>query len=599
MPGTSVIVGDESIIFADNMSFNGTERGGKMVANGQLWIGSTIAPHVRLGALASSDNSVLISLGSGTIDLKAGSTTPTLFTADSGTASPASNNINLFGGSNGIDTIAVGSTITFNFDVSEQPTIPTSFPTPSGTATPALNALTFANGSGISISGAGSTVTVAVNSATVGQTITGDTGGALSPTLGNWNILGQQAGTLAVMDTIGSISTINIEDRTWISSLVVDPSATIGLRGTFTTIQSAINAATAGQNIYIRPGTYTENLTLKTEVNLFGLASPGNILTGASVTTILGVHTYASAGGVSEVILENLLLKNNGAGIIIVDSSTTSSTVVLNRCTLYITDNAVAAFTGFGTVICNYCNANDDGTGFYFNSTTSLILRWNSCNFRGTNTVANTLSTGSVTMWHCLFSQPITTASTAALVLYNSTITQVATTAITHGGTSVASLISNCSITGNISIGAGAALPISNTTIKSTSGTPISGAGSLSFSNVSFPGTVNAISVTTQIPKVSTNDAVKVTTPGGYPYTTLPQDAVILVDTSSARTIAPLASPTTGQMHIIKDSVGSAAANNITITPSGKNIDGAASSTINLNYGSATIVYNGTEWSII
>ena len=92
---------------------------------------------------------------------------------------------------------------------------------------------------------------------------------------------------------------------------------------------------------------------------------------------------------------------------------------------------------------------------------------------------------------------------------------------------------------------------------------------------------------------------VKITTPGAYPYTTLTTDYVILVDTSSARTITPLAAPVTGTTYRIKDSVGSAAANNITITPSGKNIDGAASTTININYGSVDIVYNGTEWSIL
>ena len=38
----------------------------------------------------------------------------------------------------------------------------------------------------------------------VGNTITGDTGGALPPTAGNWNILGQQANTNPVMDTMCS-----------------------------------------------------------------------------------------------------------------------------------------------------------------------------------------------------------------------------------------------------------------------------------------------------------------------------------------------------------------------------------------------------------
>lgn len=92
---------------------------------------------------------------------------------------------------------------------------------------------------------------------------------------------------------------------------------------------------------------------------------------------------------------------------------------------------------------------------------------------------------------------------------------------------------------------------------------------------------------------------VKITTPGAYPYATLITDYLILVDTSSARTINPIASPVTGTTYRIKDNVGSAAANNITITPTGKNIDGAASFIINTNYGSVDIVYNGTEWSIL
>jgi hypothetical protein len=43
----------------------------------------------------------------------------TQITGDSGTATPSAGNINLLGGTNGIDTIASGSTVTFNFDPSE------------------------------------------------------------------------------------------------------------------------------------------------------------------------------------------------------------------------------------------------------------------------------------------------------------------------------------------------------------------------------------------------------------------------------------------------------------------------------------------------
>jgi len=91
---------------------------------------------------------------------------------------------------------------------------------------------------------------------------------------------------------------------------------------------------------------------------------------------------------------------------------------------------------------------------------------------------------------------------------------------------------------------------------------------------------------------------VKITTPGAYPYTTLTTDYVILVDSSVARTITPLAAPVTGTTYVIKDSAGTSGTNPITVTPSGKNIDGAASYVLSSNYGSICIVYNGTEWNI-
>jgi len=91
---------------------------------------------------------------------------------------------------------------------------------------------------------------------------------------------------------------------------------------------------------------------------------------------------------------------------------------------------------------------------------------------------------------------------------------------------------------------------------------------------------------------------LKITNPGAYPYTTLTTDYIILVDSSVLRSIVPLASPTTGTAYVIKDSVGTSGTNPITVTPSGKNIDGAASYVLSSNYGSINIVYNGTEWNI-
>lgn len=44
--GLSSVTGQETIYFCDNISFDGTPRGGRMVADFESWLGSTSAPHV-------------------------------------------------------------------------------------------------------------------------------------------------------------------------------------------------------------------------------------------------------------------------------------------------------------------------------------------------------------------------------------------------------------------------------------------------------------------------------------------------------------------------------------------------------------------------
>lgn len=124
---------------------------------------------------------------------------------------------------------------------------------------------------------------------------------------------------------------------------------------------------------------------------------------------------------------------------------------------------------------------------------------------------------------------------------------------------------------------------------------------------LSLPATITApgsLTTTTTLTattlfKASAGQQVSLTTPGAYPYTTLVTDYLVLVDSSVARTIVPMSAPATGQTYRIKDNAGTAAANNITVTPSGKNIDGAASYVLNTNYGAIDIVYNGTQWNVL
>ena len=74
----------------------------------------------------------------------------------------------------------------------------------SSAGSPAAGTLT--PGTGISITNASNSITIAVSGSVVGQTITGDSGGALSPTSGNWNIVG-----LSGSKTSGSGSTLTVK----------------------------------------------------------------------------------------------------------------------------------------------------------------------------------------------------------------------------------------------------------------------------------------------------------------------------------------------------------------------------------------------------
>lgn len=75
MSGSSNLSGDESILFTDNMSFDGTERGGKMTTDGQLFIGHTASTrannggHVVLGSITSPGGTITVGFSDPNITL--------------------------------------------------------------------------------------------------------------------------------------------------------------------------------------------------------------------------------------------------------------------------------------------------------------------------------------------------------------------------------------------------------------------------------------------------------------------------------------------------------------------------------------------------
>lgn len=85
-------------------------------------------------------------------------------------------------------------------------------------------AATLTAGTGITITNGSNSISIAANGSVVGQTITGDSGGALSPTAGNWNLLG--SGSITTSGA-GSTLTTQLTGLTNHSVLVGAGTATI------------------------------------------------------------------------------------------------------------------------------------------------------------------------------------------------------------------------------------------------------------------------------------------------------------------------------------------------------------------------------------
>lgn len=70
MPGFTSVTGGQSVMYADNVCFDGTTRSTLVTSDGQLLIGSSSSPHLQPGNLTSTGATIAITNGPGTINLE-------------------------------------------------------------------------------------------------------------------------------------------------------------------------------------------------------------------------------------------------------------------------------------------------------------------------------------------------------------------------------------------------------------------------------------------------------------------------------------------------------------------------------------------------
>ncbi len=432
-----------------------------------------------------------------------------------------------------------------------------------------------------------------------GVTLTADDTNSLTGTA--FNLFGQKASTTPVMDTLVAGGNFLFENRNWETQYVVSGSTTAGVRGTFSTIQSAINqAVTDGaavsnyKRIYIRFGIYAENLTIPPGIILTGEVLPaptGGATTPFQSTSINGNHVYTGANTCS---FEDLNFVTTTGAIFSPSGSPTAFQCYTRNCFFAALDGTSNTFdtTGVATsyISCYECSFAGGTAQVMIKMPAGGSLKLVDCAFSqaGAITTSSTTITmincvgmgnlictnASVNIVGCIFTSAsgnYNISGTAAGNIIGCLFSGAGTAAIQN---TVTAVLQSCGTTPGVGL---------NTPVLFETGTvykqPLSNQGNL------VQGTINNASIVT--PYTITNSSyfngINATVNG----------AQVLVNTGGGGFCE-------GQIIIIKDTTGNAATNNIIITSTtGILIDGATSITINKNYGSFVLRFNGTNFNVV
>lgn len=276
-----------------------------------------------------------------------------------------------------------------------------------------------------------------------------------------------------------------------VAKWVVSADAT---QGTHTTISGALSSASAGDTVYVRTGTYTENITLKNGVNICGLSSGG----GSGQRTVI-VGKLIDNGASVNCTINNIALQTNSDNILVL---TGGGTVVLEE--VYINAiNATAISVTSGTAKIVDCVGDLGTTGIaYFTGAGSVALYNSNFTNSGASTTASTIS-GTVTMNGCQFNSCFSTSAAGAFTVSDSFIdcATINTIAFTSAGTGTSTFY-NCEFRSGtasaISVGSGTTVNCYMPIIQSANTNAVTGSGTFSSDAPSYVGTSHLNNVTTK-----------------------------------------------------------------------------------------------------
>lgn len=291
---------------------------------------------------------------------------------------------------------------------------------------------------------------------------------------------------------VQQLSTNTFTTAKWI----VSPTAS---DGTHTTIASALTSASSGDTIFIRPGTYTEDLTLKAGVNLS--AFPSDDYFNGQVT-IKGNSTASFTGSCT---ISGICLQTNGAAFLTLTGSN-STLVNLINCQFLAGTSAITfdSTSASSSLVILNCQGNITTTGIAFFTMScpgGLTIEYSRITNSGASTTAATASAGTCNFQYNEFDFAITTSSTNFLGSKNNNYNcaSINTTAVTFGGSGANNSTTDYYAGGTASaISIGSSLTLHQAVVNSSNTNAITGAGSLTYAGIAFQGSSFKINTTTQ-----------------------------------------------------------------------------------------------------
>lgn len=257
--------------------------------------------------------------------------------------------------------------------------------------------------------------------------------------------------------------------------------------GTHTTIAAALTSSASGDTIFLMPGTYTENLTMKAGVNLTAnvcdATTPNVTINGTVTCNHSGVNSFSGIN-----------FQTNGAASISVTGANVPQLYITN-CefnaavpAIVMSSSGGASAHIFGCILTS--------SDAIFQVSGACGIRFDYCTVVGSVASTNSGSGGTVIVFS-QYNNAITTSNTASMSIFQCICTLAGGT-FTCGG----SALHTIDLT-YISSGAGSAITITNggtnvakCVIATSNTNAIAGNGTLNYGNITFTGTSSLIAVT-------------------------------------------------------------------------------------------------------